>query len=294
MSDILCPNCKIKMERVVEPDIAIDRCPKCRGNFLDKKELNILATGMAGDIEYCSIDEDYHRDNYPIRGCPKCSDQKMQKVNLLQFTDIIFDYCPQCGGFFLDAKETKDMNVKLQEIHGSKFSQEYRGYKDKHLVRIDIFRGVSLAPLSSGAIPVALEAVPANSLQITVYFTTLNVDLQVFDEPFLFKLAKVFKISKQDITIGNREFDRKFFIQGNDKEKVKNIFSRDLQQRILDFVAKKPRLFSLTGRIKIFDNRIVYLEGPYSDDINIDQNRAFETIINDLIDITNKIEKLSV
>jgi len=71
----------------------------------------------------------------------------------------------------------------------------------------------------------------------------------------------------------------------------RGVFSRDLQQKILDFVAKKPRLFSLTGWVKIFDNRIVYLEGPYSDDINIDQDKAFGLIINDLLEIAKKIGK---
>ena len=296
MSEVtcMCPNCKIKMEKVVQPDITTDRCPKCKSIFLDKSELNVLATGMAGNIEYCAADDkSYNADSHPVRDCPKCHNSKMEKINLLQFTDIIFDYCPKCNGFFLDKGEVKDMNAKLQKFQGTKFSQEYRSEKDHHLVRIDIFEGVSLAPLMKGAMPIGVEPIQANSLQITVYFTPLNLGLHVYDEPFLFKLAKVFHISKQDINTGDPEFDSKFFIQGNEEDRVKKIFNKDTQQRILDFVAKKPKLFFHTGRIKIFDNRIVYLEGLYSDDINIDQDKAFKIIVNDLINIAKSIEKYS-
>ncbi len=290
MSKVICPNCKVEMKKNTEPDITIDKCPRCAGIFLDKNELNVLATGMAGNIEFCSIDEDYHKDNYPARACPKCSGQTMDKINLLHFTDIIFDYCSGCGGFFLDKGEMKDVNEKLQEIHGSKFSQEYRDYKDEHLVRIDILKGVVAAPIEPG-LPVAVPAV-ANSLKITVYFLKpLGIELKVFDEGWLSRLAKIFKIHKgQDIALDNHDFDAKFIIQADNEEKAKKIFTGAAQQAILDFVAKKPQLFSTPGRIKVFDSRIVYLEGPYSDDINVDHNKAFTVVIKDLLNIAKMIE----
>jgi Zn-finger nucleic acid-binding protein len=55
------------METVKEPDITVDRCAACGGIFLDKNELNVLATGMSGDIEYCSIDKDTHADTHKPR-----------------------------------------------------------------------------------------------------------------------------------------------------------------------------------------------------------------------------------
>lgn len=288
MSHAVCPNCKVDMKEEVEPDVKIDKCPKCGGIFLNKNELNVLTIGMAGDIEYCSIDDGYHKDNYPLRICPKCGDQTMKKINLLHFTDIIFDYCSKCGGFFLDKGELRDVNAKLQEIHGSKFSQEHRDYKNGHLVRIDILNGVSIIPIvASAVVPVA-----ARHLQITVYFVNpLNIDLKVFDERWLSKIARLFKVHKgHDINIGNADFDNKFIIQGNDEEKIRSIFTSDVQQVILNFVSKKAKLYSEVGRIKIFDNRIVYSEGPYFEDINVDQDRAFKVIINELIDIADKMK----
>ena len=55
--DLTCPGCKSPMETVNEADIKVDRCAHCGGVFLDKDELNVLATGMSGNIEYCSIDD---------------------------------------------------------------------------------------------------------------------------------------------------------------------------------------------------------------------------------------------
>ena len=92
MNTLRCPNCKTIMERHPEPDVTIDVCPSCGGTFLDKNELNVLATGMSGDIEYCSIDRTTDKDKFPTRLCPKCSEQEMEKVYLLSYSDIVFDF----------------------------------------------------------------------------------------------------------------------------------------------------------------------------------------------------------
>ena len=108
---ISCPNCGSVMERKDHPDIATDVCSNCNGVFLDRGELNTMAVGMAGDIEYCSIDEEGHADKFEPRACPKCPDQKMRKINFLRFSNLIFDYCPTCSGFFFDKGEIASMNV---------------------------------------------------------------------------------------------------------------------------------------------------------------------------------------
>ena len=43
------------MQQVREPDFTIDVCPSYGGRFLAKAELNALATGLSGDIEFCSV-----------------------------------------------------------------------------------------------------------------------------------------------------------------------------------------------------------------------------------------------
>ena len=93
MENIACPNCQTEMKQDVAGDITTEVCPKCGGVFLDKGELNILATGIKGDIELCSIDNDFHENRFQQRSCPKCESQQMTKVNLLRLSDLIFDYC---------------------------------------------------------------------------------------------------------------------------------------------------------------------------------------------------------
>jgi len=126
MANLTCPNCQVEMKKDEDGDMTTDVCPKCRGVFLDKDELNTLATGMSGNIEYCSIDNDFHQDHFPDRSCPRCSDKQMSKINLLAFSDLIFDYCSNCGGFFLDQGEVQKMNQDLRHLTPNKEAEEHR------------------------------------------------------------------------------------------------------------------------------------------------------------------------
>ena len=67
MAGMNCPSCNARMEKVTEPDITTDVCQNCSAIFLDKGEVNALATALAGDIEYCSIDQDRHKENHRRR-----------------------------------------------------------------------------------------------------------------------------------------------------------------------------------------------------------------------------------
>ena len=134
--DLTCPGCKSRMARVKDTDIWVDRCTSCSGVFLDKNELNVLATGMSGDIEYCSIDAKKHEDKFAARSCPVCPDQPMRKIDLLIYADTIFDYCPNCEGFYLDKGELAAMNCELEELNRDRLPEEYRGYRGEHLVRL--------------------------------------------------------------------------------------------------------------------------------------------------------------
>ncbi len=146
MRPFKCPHCQSEMKYLKEPDMSIDRCSSCGGLFLEKGELNALASSMKGDIEYNSIQSsDDITAKFPIRDCPKCSGQKMEKVNLLAFSDIIFDHCPSCESFFLDKGELKEMNEYLKNLTPHDVEQEYRGYRDGHLVRIDRKQGIYIS-----------------------------------------------------------------------------------------------------------------------------------------------------
>ena len=102
------------------PDITIDVCSNCQGVFLDKDELNSLATGLASDIEFCSAGHKVDNDKFPIRNCPKCEEHPMIKVDMLRYSDTIFDHCETCGSFFLDRGEIDARDDKHDTGNGKK------------------------------------------------------------------------------------------------------------------------------------------------------------------------------
>ena len=177
---ISCPNCGCAMQQKEYPDVTTDVCSSCGGVFLDKGELNAIAVGMGGDIEYCSIDAGRHADRFETRICPKCPGEKMQKINLLRLSDLIFDYCPACGGFWLWEKlclsRPEPTSIFLDEQTGLMRSAPVIAFNVVLLV----------------AIPAAILAalLPVFAISMVLYARIIRRYLepdemqQVFDEPF--------------------------------------------------------------------------------------------------------------
>ena len=283
-----CPTCDAEMRIVREADIATDECTACGGVFLDKSELNVLATGMAGDIEFCSRDKDELSDKFGARKCPKCADTVMRKVELLRYTDIIFDYCPKCQGFFLDRGELKAMNEELRAVAGKEHGEELRTYRNGRLVTIDLVAGTGLMISSLG------DYMPAGttSILVAVYFTKpIGIGLRVHREGWTVKLAKAFGLfGEQDISTGNSGFDSSFVIQAENPSKVQRVFSPKVQEALLKFLADKPRLLVEHGSLQILDDRIVYAEGPYSGKPQADIVAASPGIVDPLLSIAEMME----
>jgi len=249
------------MREVKEPDITFYRCKECDGVFLDKGELNILATGMAGNIELCSIDDENHKDKFGIRYCPKCTGQKMKKVNLLVYSEIVFDFCPKCEGFYLDKGEINKMNIELEELNKDKHPQEYRGYIDNHLVRLDKIKDVAIGGMGAITYPQNIFF-----LRLSVYFEKpFNIGLRVHSEKRMDKISKLIGLFKQqDIQTEDKALDSAFIIQGKDEQKVKALLSsEELKKELLTFVSNKPKMLTAEGKLEITDKRIVLTEGPY-------------------------------
>jgi len=263
MSDLKCPACLTAMERSSEFDVEIDVCPRCAGRFLDKGELDAVATGMAGDIEYCSIDTEAHPDEFPPRACPRCPEKQMRKINLLAFSKIIFDYCPHCGGFFLDKGEAESMNRELADLSGAPTGEEFQERINDHEVRLNRIRDVVTNPnaLWMGAV----SDNPIESFQLIVSFRApLGLALRIFPEPWHARLVTVLHLFKgQDIQTGDKTFDAAFIVWGDDENAVKRLLSGELRRALLDFKARQPRIFSRSGSLTVEDDRIEYREGPY-------------------------------
>ena len=172
------------MKRESHPDITIDVCEDSGGIFLDKHELNILITGMQGDIEIVSVQDEEikkHKDWHPIRKSRAHPDLDMQKVNLLYYSDIILDYCPKSEGFYLDLHELNRINAELKKYTANKESDELRNYVDGHLVRIEQFKGVE--SVGAGPAGIMTKAVNTVSHRILVFYENpLEIGLHVFEE----------------------------------------------------------------------------------------------------------------
>lgn len=255
------------MTPIQDPDISTDLCPDCGGVFLEKGELNVMATGMAGDIEYCSIGiNSFSGDTFPSRRCPKCIDRKMKKVNLLAFSDIIFDYCDHCSSFFLDRGEIPRMNDELKHLTPYDVEQEYRGYQEGYLVRIDRRNGAAMS--GYGMAGMFTKSVEVASMGVYVFFNQpLAADLRVFQDRWYAQLAKALCLfTGQDIPTGDADFDRQFRVQGQDEKAIVKILNPLFRQAAKTFTHSKPRILASPGTISLSRTLISYTEGPYKDE----------------------------
>ena len=92
-------------------------CDRCGGMFFTAGELDRLAEPHQGSLEYSSVDLDSfsHADRYGPASCP-ADGTAMKKVSFNIHTDIILDFCPTCGGFWLDRGELERINTEVREL----------------------------------------------------------------------------------------------------------------------------------------------------------------------------------
>jgi len=275
------------MKKDDEGDITTDACPKCGAVFLDKGELGALATGMAGDIEYCSIDQDFHQDQFQQRSCPKCSGRQMRKVNLLRLSDLIFDYCSSCGGFFLDKGEVQKMNQELRSLTPNKKAEEYRARHGEHLVRVD---------QTSDVVQVEYVAVSrlanARYIRVSVFFSKeMPPGIRLFEEAWPMRLAKGLGLFwGQDIKTGDEQFDSLFRVQGQDEETIARHLDTRARQSLLSFAKSGTSVFGRTGSLEITSSGVVYVEGPYVPSSIGDVVERAKPVIEALVNIADDVE----
>ena len=289
MANLTCSNCQTEMTRDEAGDIITEVCPGCGGVFLDKGELNVLATGMKGDIEYCSVDKEFHQDRFPQRSCPKCETQQMIKINLLRLSDLVFDYCPKCEGFFLDKGEIQNMNRELKALTPNKNTEEYRATHGEHLVRIDQtvdvfdvgYAGVS--KLSRGGY-----------IRVSVFFSKeMPPHIRLFQEAWPKRLAKGLGLAwGQDIKTGDEHFDSVFRVQGENEGSIAEHLDEEARKRLLAFVEADRSIYNRPGSLEITSSGVVYVEGPYAPDNITDIVAKSTPLIDELVQIADKIERV--
>lgn len=241
------------MDVIQDPDISFEKCSKCGGTFLDRSELDQLATGMAGAIEFCSTKEgpEGATDRFPISSCPKCIEPEMIKTVLLGYSTVIFDHCPQCKGFFLDRGEIEKMNAYLRKLDRSGSKSEFRGMRGNHFVTI---HQIETAELVSGAM---MGRVGSRVFtQLAVWFKKpFGYGMRIGKETLGLKFAKLF--GRQDFRTGHDEFDKQFMVQGDHPKEILEVLSPEIRNGLLA-LNRNPALKK--GSFELLDHGATYRE----------------------------------
>ena len=90
-------------------------CPKSGGVFLRAGELNKIARRHEGDLEYSTVEE-LEACPPSERRCPACPDTVMRRARFLTYSEILVDYCPKCGGMWLEKGELEAINAEIDKI----------------------------------------------------------------------------------------------------------------------------------------------------------------------------------
>jgi Zn-finger nucleic acid-binding protein len=251
-----CPNCMTPMERRTDPEMTVEACPKCGGLFLDRGELNQLATGLSGDIEFCSLDVGQSlTDKFPPRQCPRCPGRTMKKEDLLIYSGLLFDHCEQCGGWFLDRGELPKMNRFLAHLRTSQGgAQDSRSRRGDHWVTIT--RTTEVHANSVGGITPAM-GVPVNWTRVAVYFRNpLGSGLRITPETWAKRFWKLF--GSQDIRVGDAEFDSAFLVKADDPEAAKSALGDRARKELLDFARSPSARLGYKRAWQVLDDRVEF------------------------------------
>ncbi len=139
-----CPHCNKKLVSEIHEGEPVDICTSCKGMWLRRNQLNHMLKDSGGDVESCSIDDNTHRDRHPKIKCLECADTTMKKVNFLDYSKIIMDYCPTCHSFWLDKGELSQIKEYMDNIeegtHEVKDHSAYRLLVDLSKMAFSIFR----------------------------------------------------------------------------------------------------------------------------------------------------------
>lgn len=287
-----CPSCGAEMRADAEPDVRIEKCAACGGMFLDKGELDVLATGLAGDVEFCAFDDELPVDTFKPRACPKCGDAEMRKIEFLRYTGVILEHCPECGGFFLDGGELERVNAALREISGRERGEELREHRDGRLVTVHLAKGET-ATASFGATVGFSSPAATTTVLVSVYFRSpLGVGLRVHTESWTVKLAKAFGLYRHaDIETGNTDFDKRFVVEADDADGARRALTHDAQELLARFAAAKHKLVLQRGALQVLDDRLLYTEGPYAGELKTDVVAAAERVLAPMLAIAQAMEE---
>ena len=106
---MLCPICKIELDKAIFYGVEVDYCPRCLGIWFEEEELRLAKDEKDKNLNWLDIDiwkdTSKFKINKGIRMCPSC------RVPLYEVyygdSGIIVDVCNLCKGVWLDRGEFK-------------------------------------------------------------------------------------------------------------------------------------------------------------------------------------------
>lgn len=98
-----CPKCGVEMRPKTYKGIEIDRCPQCRGIYLDKGELERVEDAqLTSIVDICAYSQKNEAMDDVAATCHRCNRSMMK---LRGAGEIQFDWCDGCEGIFFDKGE---------------------------------------------------------------------------------------------------------------------------------------------------------------------------------------------
>jgi len=113
-----CPRCGKPLAVATYEDVQVDRCPACKGCWLDEGEVSRIVDSremrfsaeqikraLASDARGVPAEE-----RRSVELCPKCA-QPMLAVNYDHSSGVIIDRCPNAHGLWLDGEELERIQI---------------------------------------------------------------------------------------------------------------------------------------------------------------------------------------
>jgi uncharacterized protein len=117
-----------------EGDVAVERCPACRGFWLDQGELEKVQETLEHDhserlsnLDLVARAYELARQNArPGVSCPSCG-TALEAEEYAYCSQILVDRCPQCGGIWFDNGEVQALEQFFEQETGKGMQRGFFG-----------------------------------------------------------------------------------------------------------------------------------------------------------------------
>lgn len=112
-----CPKCKTGLKEFeMEPELYIDHCDYCKGTWLGKGELVMMATSKD---EVTKFQKELVLGKPGTLPCPACAQEGKAQIMLeLKYgtEELTIDYCKTCFGLWLDKSELPAIRTIMKQL----------------------------------------------------------------------------------------------------------------------------------------------------------------------------------